>query len=96
MVCGEGLAPRRTRRPQITVTSERWTRVKEVFAEALERTGSARAAYLDAACGPGQDLRSEVGRLPVHAGLTLKSPVDKLMVRAPDFRPAVRRSCWEF
>ena len=40
-----------------------WSQVKEVFAEAVEREGPAREAYLHEACGPDAKLRAEVDRL---------------------------------
>ena len=40
-----------------------WSQVKEVFAEALEREGPAREAYLRETCGPDAELRAEVDRL---------------------------------
>ena len=40
-----------------------WGQVKEVFAEAVEREGPEREAYLRESCGPDAELRAEVDRL---------------------------------
>ena len=40
-----------------------WRQVKEVFAEAVERDGPEREAYLRETCGPDANLRAEVDRL---------------------------------
>ena len=40
-----------------------WRQVKDVFAEAVERDGPEREAYLREACGPDAKLRAEVDRL---------------------------------
>ncbi len=45
------------------MTSERWKEVKEVFAAALDRSGSERAAYLDEVCAGDEALRLEVESL---------------------------------
>jgi len=42
------------------VTSERWTRVKQVLADALDLSRDQRDAFVDQACGEDQDLRHEV------------------------------------
>lgn len=42
---------------------ERWTRVRAVFEEAVERHGEAREALLDEACAGDADLRAEVDEL---------------------------------
>lgn len=39
---------------------ERWRRVEDICATALERTGAARAAWIDEACGGDAELRGEV------------------------------------
>src|SRR5262245_57486018 len=41
----------------------RWERISELFAEALERPPSERAAFLDAACAGDPTLRAEVDAL---------------------------------
>jgi serine/threonine protein kinase len=43
--------------------ADRWTRVKDIFQEALERTPAARAAYLNDTCGDDGTLRAEVESL---------------------------------
>ena len=43
--------------------AERWRRAEELLGAALERDASARAAYLDAACGADVELRREVESL---------------------------------
>ena len=42
------------------MTPERWGRVKEIFAEALERDPSERTTYVEAACASDPELRVEV------------------------------------
>jgi serine/threonine protein kinase len=42
------------------MTPERWGRVKEIFAGALERDPAERTTYVDAACASDQELRVEV------------------------------------
>ncbi|HKQ15826.1 MAG TPA: protein kinase, partial [Steroidobacteraceae bacterium] len=42
------------------MTPERWGRVKEIFAGALERDPSERTTYVDAACASDHELRIEV------------------------------------
>lgn len=42
---------------------ERWQQLKGLFEAAMEKENSARAAYLDEACGTDQDLRREVQAL---------------------------------
>ena len=45
------------------MTPDRWQEVDELFAAALERTPSERAAFLDQACGNDRDLRREVEKM---------------------------------
>jgi hypothetical protein len=45
------------------MTSERWERTKQILEDGLRQTPEKRPAYLDAACGTDQDLRSEVESL---------------------------------
>ena len=45
------------------MTPERWQQVKEVFADALERKPSERAAFLQEVCATDESLRSEVESL---------------------------------
>jgi eukaryotic-like serine/threonine-protein kinase len=42
------------------MTPERWSRVKEIFAAALERDPSQRTTYVEAACASDPELRVEV------------------------------------
>ena len=52
----------------MTLPSDRWPRIKELFAAALERPTSERRAFLDQTCGPTEgDIRREVeGLLVAH------------------------------
>ncbi len=43
--------------------SERWERIKQIFASAVERDPSARVAFLDEACGGDAEMRREVESL---------------------------------
>ena len=45
-------------------------RIKEIFAEALDRQGADRTAYLDKACADNPELRARVEALLVAAGQT--------------------------
>ncbi len=59
------------------MTDARWDRAKEIFQEALERTGADRAAFVAAACGDDAALRAQVeGLLAAHeqAGAFMASP----------------------
>jgi serine/threonine-protein kinase len=47
----------------MTMDPERWRHVSQVAADALEREGAARTAYLDHACGGDSSLRLEVERI---------------------------------
>jgi len=47
----------------VTVDRARWGRVSQVAADALEREGPARAAYLEQACGDDAELRADVDRI---------------------------------
>jgi tRNA A-37 threonylcarbamoyl transferase component Bud32/tetratricopeptide (TPR) repeat protein len=42
------------------MTPERWNRVKEIFAAAIEREAAQRASYVEQACGGDDELRTEV------------------------------------
>ena len=42
------------------MTPERWIRVKEVFAAALEQEAARRASYVEEACVGDDELRTEV------------------------------------
>jgi eukaryotic-like serine/threonine-protein kinase len=65
------------------MTPERWARIKDVFADALDLGAAERAAFLDSACGGDLDLRREVDRLLAQAGATLKSPAGQILTQAP-------------
>ena len=45
------------------MTGERWERIKQIFASALERDPSTRAAFLDGACAGDAEMRREVESL---------------------------------
>ena len=45
------------------MTGEQWERIKQIFASALERDPSSRAAFLDGACAGDAELRREVDSL---------------------------------
>jgi len=47
----------------VTVDPERWRHISQVAADAIEREGPSRGAYLDHACGDDQALRAEVERI---------------------------------
>jgi eukaryotic-like serine/threonine-protein kinase len=61
------------------MTPERWVRIKEVFTNAAERVGEARAAYVEEACGADEELRREVESLLRERpdGSTFESPIRK-------------------
>src|ERR1017187_9556378 len=89
---GQGVAARRTGRPEIAMTPERWARIKEIFTEASERQAAERSAFLDSACGGDERLRAEVERLLVQDGESLKSPAGDLLplaanLAAPQWSP---------
>jgi len=42
------------------MTAERWQQITNIFEVALQRDGSARAAYLTEACAGDDELRREV------------------------------------
>ncbi|HZF07533.1 MAG TPA: serine/threonine-protein kinase [Thermoanaerobaculia bacterium] len=72
----------------------RWPEIDEIFAAALEREGTERAAYLDAAC-PGE-LRGEVEALlaaDAESGSFLDAPVADLLAgaRSDEALPGERR-----
>jgi non-specific serine/threonine protein kinase/serine/threonine-protein kinase len=45
------------------VTAERWSRVKQILADALDLSRDQRDAFVDQACGEDQDLRHEIHTL---------------------------------
>src|SRR5262245_34547242 len=45
------------------MTPQEWQHAKQVFHDALERSGADRAAFVREACGPDESLRNEVKRL---------------------------------
>ena len=45
------------------MTPERWSRIKDIFATALEREPTQRASYVEEACGDDAELRAEVSSL---------------------------------
>src|SRR5215831_7915222 len=68
------------------MTAERWLRIKDVFASAMECEASAREAFLEQATGGDLELAAEVRRLIAESeresGL-LSQPVVALGVRIP-------------
>jgi serine/threonine protein kinase len=68
------------------MTPERWRRVTDVFHAALARDVSARASYLDDACGGDRDLRAEVdAMLAADAADTQfgEAPINMSTVQVP-------------
>ena len=62
------------------MTPDRWVRVKEVLASALERREEHRDAFLDEACGSDQELRREVeSLLTAERSSTLESPAAEIL-----------------
>jgi predicted ATPase/serine/threonine protein kinase len=47
----------------MTIAPEQWARVKAIFGDAVALEGTARASYLDSACGNDAPLRAHVERL---------------------------------
>lgn len=45
------------------MTPERWSRIKDIFAAALDREPTQRASYVEEACGDDAELRAEVSSL---------------------------------
>jgi serine/threonine protein kinase len=75
--------PRQT--ADAALTPERWQRIKEVFAEALEHNPSERAAFLKEVCAADVSLRSEVESLLAaaeseEAAPAEHSPVEDAMI----------------
>jgi serine/threonine-protein kinase len=58
-------------------TQDRWQRIEELYHSALELDPSARAAFLDDACGPDEDLRREV------ESLLAESPTGQALLDRP-------------
>src|SRR5690606_13330026 len=52
----------------VTMSRERWQRIDDLFAAALEIEPSARGAWLEAECGGDEDLLAHVRRLLLRAG----------------------------
>ena len=68
------------------MTSERRSLIDRLVREALDRDGSARAAFLDGACIGDADLRQEVGKLlDAHerAGRTAESTTSMMGMAGP-------------
>ena len=70
------------------MTPERWQRVKELFAAALERPVAERATFLDSACGGDPELRIEVESLLATAD-TGAFPDAGLLTDEAAFRRAI-------
>ncbi len=60
----------------ISMKSERWQKIEEVFEAAAEREPQERAAYLDAACDGDTELRQEVESLLRHQTADWKLNLD--------------------
>ena len=60
-----------------TARNERWGRLKELFADALERPLDERDAFVASACGDDAELRLEL------AGLLLADAVDDGFIEQP-------------
>src|SRR5262245_24866079 len=75
------------------VTAERWSRIGDIFAEAMALTPEARGDYLAAACGADADLHREVDSLirALPAGPDiLERPAASLFALAdPDDSPSL-------
>ena len=75
---------------------DRWQRVKEMFAAAVELAPADRAAFLDAACGPAEgEVRREVeALLAAHqaSDTFLNTPAAPVAALAPDPPRAGRRA----
>jgi len=60
------------------VNPEKWAQIKELFGSALEQEPAARSAFLRAACGDDQELRSEIesllGSFDSNQSLAAESP----------------------
>ncbi len=70
------------------MTPQRWGRIREVFAAALELSGSARMDWVEQSCGDDLELRSEVeSLLQSHdsAGTFIDRPVAELSPRSLAF-----------
>lgn len=51
---------------RISMDRERWQQIDSIFAAALARPASERAAFLDEACAGDADLRAQVESLVAH------------------------------
>jgi len=69
------------------LSPENWRRVKDLFAEALDRPEADRSAFLDNACGSDRELHRDVDRLLAQAGRTLHSPANTLLAQRPPLSP---------
>jgi len=62
------------------LTPERWARIKEVLAIALEQPEEQRAAFLSRACGSDQEMRQQIDMLlAFEADSSLKSPMAEIV-----------------
>jgi len=65
------------------VTPARWSRIKEIFSEALETPEAERPLLLELACGGDADLRAEVERLLAgNAEPSWQSPAAELLAES--------------
>jgi serine/threonine protein kinase/formylglycine-generating enzyme required for sulfatase activity len=75
-------------RESALVTPERWSRIRELFATALETPESERPQFLMSACGNDTDLRAELERLLAgNQDPSWQSPVAKWFPAGPQFAP---------
>ncbi len=75
------------------VTAERWSRIGDVFAEAMALTPEARGDYLAAACGADAELRHEVDSLiqalPAGPDILERSAASLFALVDPDDSPSL-------
>ena len=78
MDAGQGVAGPRAAWEEYDVTSDEWTRVRDLFEAALKHRPGQRAAFLDEACGDNPAVRAEVtSLLDAHDGAAdfIEAPV---------------------
>jgi hypothetical protein len=62
---------------------ERWRRVEQIYVEAVERDGDARATLLEHACGNDAALRQDVESLLACQAVPLNSSKDRRSTSRP-------------
>lgn len=65
------------------MTPDRWTRIKEIFGDALDLPEEQRATFVLKTCGSDAALRDDVERLLKAETVVLDSPVEGVLSRAP-------------